>query len=85
MGGEDYWNILKTMIKLLRNDGVQTHWVAPIFLARVNVEQVKIGEPEKMDEIGWFKEGEWSDPLHSCFLNHFDLVKLSGAIYTDSL
>ncbi|MEK7094846.1 MAG: hypothetical protein AAB886_01945 [Patescibacteria group bacterium] len=31
----------------------------------------------------WVEEGKWPEPLHSCFLDHFDLVKQSGAVHTN--
>jgi 8-oxo-dGTP pyrophosphatase MutT (NUDIX family) len=34
--------------------GVQNHWVCLDFKVLVNPEQVKIGEPHKFDDIGWF-------------------------------
>lgn len=60
------------------NDGMQTHWVAIIFAALVKPEMVGIGDPVKMDEIGWFEESSLPEPLHSQFLTHFELVKKAG-------
>ena len=37
------------------NDGVKTHWIALDFKVLVDKSKVKIGEPHKFDEIGWFK------------------------------
>lgn len=76
----DLKQVAVTNVLRMRNDGVQTHWVAPIFLAQIDSSKVIIGEPEKMDEIGWFEEGKWPEELHSCFLNHFELVKNSGVL-----
>lgn len=60
---------------LRRNGKERTHWVAVIFAVKLSPEKVKIGEPKKIDEIGWFKVGKFPKPLHSMFLRHFELVK----------
>jgi len=60
---------------LRENNGVKTHWIAVIHVAKVDPADVRINEPEKMDEIGWFKVGELPEPLHSVLMRHFDLVK----------
>ncbi|MDD5726793.1 MAG: NUDIX domain-containing protein [Patescibacteria group bacterium] len=57
------------------NQGVKTHWLAVVHVALVDPSGVRIGEPEKMDEIGWFKVDELPEPLHSMLMNHFNLVK----------
>lgn len=50
----------------LRNqDGVATHWVAIPYAVRVNPEEVKIGEPHKVDEIGWFAPDALPQPRHT--------------------
>lgn len=57
------------------NNGTPTHWVAVLFAAQVDPTQTKIGDPLKMDEIGWFSENNLPEPLHSKFQEHFKLVK----------
>ncbi|MDB5237010.1 MAG: pyrophosphohydrolase [Parcubacteria group bacterium] len=47
--------------------GVPTHWIALDFRVLVDREKVRNGEPHKLDEIGWFKLGEFPDPPHSQF------------------
>ena len=49
------------------NDGVATHWIAIMYLARVNPNEVKIGEPHKIDDIGWFTKDALPTPRHSMF------------------
>lgn len=49
---------------LIDIEGKPTHWLAVPFVFRVNRDQVKTGEPEKMSEIGWFTLGELPIPLH---------------------
>lgn len=55
------WNVVRKI------KGGKTHWVAVIFKAEVDSKKVAIGDPEKMDEIGWFEENKWPAPLHSKF------------------
>lgn len=49
------------------HDGKQTHWIALVHGVRVNPKNVKIGEPDKIDEIGWFTTKDLPAPLHSMF------------------
>lgn len=46
-------------------DGTPTHWVAIPFIIRVNRQAVKINEPKKMDDLGWFQLGHFPTPLHT--------------------
>ena len=48
-------------------DGVKTHWVLFDFRARVNRDEVKIGEPDMTDEIIWVKIKDIPEPMHSQF------------------
>ncbi|MFH1433611.1 MAG: NUDIX domain-containing protein [Candidatus Uhrbacteria bacterium] len=57
------------------HDGKPTHWIACIHACKVDPAQVGIGEPDKMDEIGWFEIDDLPEPLHSCFEPHFELVR----------
>lgn len=59
---------------LRRHKGKRTHWVAIIFAAKVNPKKVKIGEPNKMDEIGWFDLKNLPNPRHSKLDEHLKLV-----------
>lgn len=65
---------------LRKNGDVNTHWVALLFSAQVNPDEVKIGEPDKIDEIGWFSDNNLPFPLHSQFLRHYEDVKKAGLI-----
>ena len=49
---------------VLRGDPV-SHWVAIVFAVRVDPDVVRIGEPHKFDELGWFGPEELPAPLHS--------------------
>lgn len=46
------------------NEGVKTHWVAIPFFVKINPKEAKNNEPEKIEEIGWFKLGDFPEPLH---------------------
>lgn len=65
---------------LRQNGDIHTHWVALIFAVRVDPRQVAIGEPEKMDAIGWFTKDNLPSPLHSQLLRHFEHVKRAGLV-----
>ena len=69
-------NIHITTTSVVReHEGKKTHWVATIHAVKVNPDEVAIGEPEKMEEIGWFSPEELPEPLHSMFRTHFAYVK----------
>ena len=65
---------------LRKNEGENTHWVAIIFAAKVNPKQVKIGDPDKMDKIGWFPVEKLPTPLHSMLRPHLKFVKDAGIL-----
>ncbi len=46
------------------NKGVKTHWLAIPFIVKVNPKKVKINEPHKIDELGWFSLSKLPKPLH---------------------
>lgn len=47
------------------DDGTPTHWIAFEYLVLLDRNEVKNGEPESIDEIGWFKPGSLPSPMHS--------------------
>jgi ADP-ribose pyrophosphatase YjhB (NUDIX family) len=49
--------------------GLPTHWLAMCFAVKVDPDQVKINEPEMVDDFGWFTLGNLPSPMHSQF-NH---------------
>ena len=63
---------------LRKNGNVNTHWIAVLFSAEVDPAQVKIGEPDKMDEIGWFPQDNFPSPAHSMLHEHLQMVKNLG-------
>ena len=51
------------------------HWVHFHFLVEVDRNEVKNGEPEKFDELGWFKLSALPSPLHSSSLIDLEQFK----------
>ena len=45
--------------------GIDSHWGAVVFRVTVDPAAVRIGEPHKFDELGWFAPGDLPSPLHS--------------------
>lgn len=58
-----------------KNGGVRTHWVALVFVVQLDPAKVKIGDPAKMDELGWFPLDNLPAPMHSEFFRFLDQVK----------
>lgn len=52
---------------LRQNNGHLTHWVYVNYKVLVKPEDIQIGEPHKVDEIGWFTRDTLPQPLHSMF------------------
>lgn len=52
--------------------GKKTHWIALDFKVLVDREKVKIGEPHKFDDIGWFTLNTLPKPLFSQLSIFFD-------------
>lgn len=57
------------------HDGVKTHWIAVPFFIKVNHEEVKNGEPHKIEEIQWFSIDQLPEPLHTGFAYTFNRYK----------
>ena len=52
-----------------------THWIALDFMVLIDSDKVKIGEPHKFDEIGWFTIDNLPSPLHSTIQEHLRLYR----------
>lgn len=46
-------------------DGTKTHWIILYYSAKLDPEEVRIGEPELCEEIGWFTLDNQPEPQHS--------------------
>ncbi|MFA7286274.1 MAG: NUDIX domain-containing protein [Patescibacteria group bacterium] len=49
------------------HNGQPTHWVAIPFFILVDPSEVRINEPDKIDELGWFTLDALPSPLHTGF------------------
>ena len=56
-------------------EGKKTHWIALDFKVSVDRDKVKNGEPNKFDEIGWFKIDEIPKPWNSQLPIYLELHK----------
>ena len=61
-------------------NGSPTHWIAIMHSVEVAPEKVKIGEPEKIDAIGWFTSKNLPSPLHSQFWKSYQIALDSGIV-----
>lgn len=57
----------------LSPEGHDTHWLAMCFAVHVDPNDVKINEPEKVDDHGWFPLDNLPSPMHSQFEKFFGL------------
>jgi ADP-ribose pyrophosphatase YjhB (NUDIX family) len=62
------------------NRGVPTHWIALLFVVEVDPSQVKIGEPEKMEQLSWFSFDQLPERLHSQIPAHFKAIRDAGVL-----
>lgn len=53
-------------------DGQKTHWIAVPFFVRVEPSEVRINEPHKIAELGWFPLDRLPAPLHSGFAHELE-------------
>ena len=61
-------------------DGSPTHWIGLVHVAKVDEAKVKIGEPHKIAEIGWFYSHELPEPLHSQFWKNYEPARERGFV-----
>lgn len=60
--------------------GDRTHWIAIMHAVQVDPAQVSIGEPHKIDEIGWFTSDSLPSPLHSQFWRSYQVALDLGIV-----
>lgn len=60
--------------------GRASHWIAVVYAVQVEPAAVKIGEPHKIAELGWFTAATLPDPLHSQFHKSFTVALDRGII-----
>ncbi len=61
-------------------NGAKTHWIAIMHAVRVDPIKVKIGEPDKIDKIGWFTSANLPSPLHSQFWKSYQVALDAGIV-----
>ncbi|HVX58651.1 MAG TPA: NUDIX domain-containing protein [Candidatus Saccharimonadales bacterium] len=71
---------LKAFNALRNNGGTFTHWVALVHSVLVDPSKVRIGEPHKIDEIGWFTLKDLPEPLHSQIGHGIDAALEAGIL-----
>jgi 8-oxo-dGTP diphosphatase len=54
-------------------DGQPTHWLTLYFAVLVNPKQVRIGEPDMVEESGWYDLDELPEPMHSQYPKFMEL------------
>lgn len=62
-------------------NNVRTHWIAIIYAVKIDPSQVKIGEPHKIDELGWFTKDTLPSPLHSQFWKSYTTALDRGIVW----
>lgn len=71
-----FWGVSNVLRK---NGKEKTHWIALLFTCEANPQRAKIGEPEKMDELGVFPLKKLPKPLHSMLRSHLHMIRKAGA------
>ena len=62
-------NVLRT------HNGTPTHWIKNLHWVLVDPKKVRNGDPEKIDEIGWFELDHLPSPLHSQIKIEVEVIK----------
>ena len=60
--------------------GKKTHWIQVMYAVVVDPKKVKIGEPDKIAEIGWFKFKDIPRPRHSQLDRELEIMKKAGIL-----
>ena len=62
------------------HNSVKTHWIAIMHAVQVDPSKIQIGEPEKIEELGWFKSDDLPLPLHSQFWKSYKIALNMGIV-----
>lgn len=62
------------------HNGAKTHWIAIMHSVLVDPTKVQIGEPHKIDQIGWFTSKNLPEPLHSQFWKSYQVALDQGVV-----
>ncbi len=60
--------------------GIPTHWIALLHAVWVNPKNAKIGETDRIDEIGWFTSKNLPSPQHSMLQTAINIALKKGII-----
>lgn len=66
---------VNTRSVIREHNGRTTHWVANLHLVRVDPAEVRNGDPEKIDEIGWFPVDAPPAPPHSQQAHEIEAIR----------
>ena len=59
---------------LREHEGQPTHWLNNIHFVQIDPDTVKIMEPHKVDEYGWFTLDDLPEPLHSAIEEDIEMI-----------
>lgn len=62
------------------HEGRMTHWVVIMYGALIDPADVKNNEPEKIEELGWFRPDALPTPPHTVLLRNVRLAQDAGII-----
>ena len=62
------------------HNGIKTHWIAIMHTVEVDPDKVRIGEPDKIEALGWFTSKDLPEPLHTQFHKSFSVAHKMGII-----
>ncbi len=66
---------MTTLNVLREHNGKVTHWIKNMHWVLLDPAQVIIGEPDKIDELGWFTIDNLPKPLHSQIETEVQVLK----------
>ncbi len=71
---------LGTLNVLREHNGSPTHWVSVCFAIKIDPTQVCNGEPEKIEELGWFLPDDLPSPQHTTLTRWIMMAKEKGIL-----
>lgn len=71
---------LGTLNVLREHNGIGTHWVSICFAIKIDPAQVCNGEPEKIEELGWFSPNSLPSPQHTTLTRWIAMAQEKGIL-----
>lgn len=62
-------------------NGIKTHWVVTVYSVMVDPTKIRIVEPHKISQLGWFTSKNLPSPVHTQFSKSFDVALERGLIH----